>query len=1277
MGMHDTQKHKEGKEPFLKRLEIIFNAVPITIVLVDTNARPLFINRLGIELLGLNEIGIKDIHTVALKIFMQDGTPFTPEDMPVSRSLHNGEIVRYNEVLIENMHGAQIPVFFLSFPIRDSAGEITSAFIVMENMTERKQAIEIFNFQKRLLSNVTDAIAAYDKYREIIYWNETAQKIYGWSEQEVLGRPADEMFCIGRMESLRHKAIKIALLKRSCSGEISIYHKSGRLIHTEVHTKVFTDEDGAFNGAVAVFRDITRRKRHETMLGRQKNLLQMVNAIYEKALYCDTMEELALAALKIIESATKSDISIAGEIGDDGLFHIVAVSQSGRESCGRHDKPLHDKTCDTGIRKLFDAVIRSGQTLVTNDIGTASKEICPGHPKITSFLGTPFIQNSKVTGIVAVANREGGYRQEEEEMLEALTPSVMEVLLRKRAEEALKKSDERLKFLLKLSDSIRPLTDPAAIEYTASRLIANHLKAKAVFIKCCEPEKLSETGSFSRQNGETSHEENIHDTYPTVVRMLCSGKPLIVRDYNNNELLPAEECKRVLEHGIVSSISFPLFEKETLTACLCVYASTPRNWTPLEVSLAKETAERTWAAVQRAFTEERLRKREEQLRALVTASSEVLFRMSPDCSVMTQLHGQGFYGSIEKPDKTWLEEYIMPEDRQQIIEMIEDAKRNKSIVELEHRINTSNGEIGWAYTRAVPLLDKAGNIIEWIGSTTDVTGRKKAYEQLQKNKMRNELLASITSRLLLSENPCQIIYDLCTMAMQHIDCDVFFNYIVDKKRGCLHLNAVTGIPEEDVGKFEWLEFGAAVCGCVAQEGERIVAECITEKTDVRTVDIAKLGIMAYACHPLKADNSVIGTLAFGSRLKKTFADYDLAFMSTIADYIAIALGRLFTNDRLKESERQAYELVEKLKEEDKNKNEFLSILSHELRNPLATIIAGISFLDSVKDKKQEKQAKEIIKRQSEQLCRLVDDLLDITRITQNKIRLKKSRIDLNKLAALAAEDMRVQFERKGIQLETDIPPGRFYLEADPVRISQMIGNLLNNALKFTESGGRVIIKVYKDKRHAVISVKDSGIGINKEMLDKIFQPFVQADESLERSGGGLGMGLGIAKGICELHGGTISAMSGGLGKGSTFEVRLPAAARGKQTEGAVPANITSRHLRVLLIEDNRDFAELLGSMFRQIGHEADIAKNGPEGIGKAKAIRPDIIFCDIGLPDMNGYEVARLLKEDAETKGIYLVALTGYAGQQDIEHAVSSGFDKHIAKPVSIETIQKVLNQLS
>lgn len=1268
--MYNPEKYRENKGALIKQLKAMHDAIPTCIIVADAEGKLLYINNQGKELFGLNTAPESQISTFGIKAFMADGAPVSPGDMPISITLKNGETVRKEGVFVESAGGVLTPALIISTPLYDLDGNVEFAFVVIVDMSERRRTEEILNFQKHLLANVKDAIAAYDRNKRVIYWNEAAEKIYGWTEQEMLGRPVDKIFHIDTTDPLREAAIKKALLERSRSGEVFVCRKDGKLLHTEVHTKVIADNDGAYNGAVAVFHDITRRKRYEIKIGRQKNLLQMINAIYEKSLYCDTLEDLGLSCLQIIESATKSSISLVGEIWEDGSFHDIAVSRNGR---GRHSHFIKTGHGNGFLNQGFiGAVLQGGQTVLINDPQhhPENKRLPEGHALITSFLGTPFIQNGNVAGIVAVANREGGYTEEEREMLEALAPSVMEVLLRKRAEEALKKSDERMSFLLKLSDEIRMLTDQETIEATASRLLGQHLKSKASYIKCGEAEKLYDISYKSGQGAGPRSRGDIIGLFPAAAGILRYGKTVIVEDFLTTTLIPPEECEQAIAHGVRSCVAFPMLKNGEFTACLAVGCSEPRHWTPLEVSLVQETAERTWTAAERSTAEKALRKREEQFRALVTASSEVLFRMSPDWSVMTQLHGS------EKPNSAWFEEYIHPDDKLHFREIISEAIRNKSIIELEHRIQMRDGNTGWAYTRAVPLLNKTGEIIEWFGSTADITGRKKADERLLQNKLRDELLASISSRLLLSENPQRIIYDLCIMAMRHIDCDVFFNYFVDNEKGCLHLNAVTGIPENEAKKFEWLDFGTAVCGCVAQEGERIVVEGIAENSDKRTEDIAHLGITAYACHPLKVENTVIGTLGFGSRLKATFTEGDLAFMNTIAGYIAIAMGRLITNNRLKQSEKQAYELVEQLKKEDQNKNEFLGVLSHELRNPLATIIAGISFLDVTKDRKQEEQAKEIIKRQSAQLCRLVDDLLDITRITQNKIRLKKDRIDLNSLAALAAEDVRPQFEKKGIRLEIDIPRGHFYIEADPARISQIIGNLLHNALKFTEIGGCVTMSVHKSTEEAVISVKDNGIGMKEEMLDRVFQLFIQADESLERSGGGLGIGLAIAKGIAELHGGTICAKSAGLGKGSTFEIRLPADERDVvPKEASIPKSMLKRSLSILLIEDNKDFAELLCSMFRQIGHEAVIAYNGPEGLGKAKAARPDIIFCDIGLPDMNGYEIARLIKGDDEIKDIYLVALTGYAGQQDIEFAARSGFDKHIAKPVNIETLQKVLNQ--
>lgn len=375
-------------------------------------------------------------------------------------------------------------------------------------------------------------------------------------------------------------------------------------------------------------------------------------------------------------------------------------------------------------------------------------------------------------------------------------------------------------------------------------------------------------------------------------------------------------------------------------------------------------------------------------------------------------------------------------------------------------------------------------------------------------------------------------------------------------------------------------------------------------------------------------------------------------------------------DALRESDKE-------LRQADKNKNEFLSALSHELRNPLAAISAGIQILDITKDEDQVKTAKNIMNRQMDQICALVDDLLDLTRISNNRIELKKEILELNKLAGLAAEDQRILFEKKGIRLSVNISGDPVYIYADSVRIKQIIGNLFHNAYKYTQAGGEANLNMYEENGEAVISVKDNGCGLSPEMMPKLFQAFIQADMSLDRSGGGLGLGLSITKGIVELHGGSVSACSEGLGKGSEFTIRLPLSdADGCVKVGdAKQADSSARSLKVLIIEDNKDFADLLNTMLAAAGHQTEVSYDGREGLEKAKAFKPDVIFCDIGLPGMNGYEVAKSIRNDNELKGIYLIALTGYAGAGDVEHVLKAGFNRHLAKPVDLASVQRLLNE--
>jgi two-component system CheB/CheR fusion protein len=307
----------------------------------------------------------------------------------------------------------------------------------------------------------------------------------------------------------------------------------------------------------------------------------------------------------------------------------------------------------------------------------------------------------------------------------------------------------------------------------------------------------------------------------------------------------------------------------------------------------------------------------------------------------------------------------------------------------------------------------------------------------------------------------------------------------------------------------------------------------------------------------------------------------------------------------------------------------------------------------------------------------VDDLLDVTRITRNKIQLQRETIELNDLAQHTIEDQRSLFDRAEVRLEFNPAPAPVFVDVDRNRVAQIIGNLLQNAAKFTGRGGstRITITTEAAEKRAVIQIADTGVGMAPEMLSRLFQPFSQADSTLDRSKGGLGLGLALAKGLAELHGGDVTANSAGLGQGAEFVVRLPLAME-KPATPQPGASATKSHRRVLVIEDNLDAADSLRDVLAFGEHEIEVAYNGPDGIAKARKFRPEVVLCDIGLPGMDGYEVARAFRADATLKGAFLVALTGYALPEDLERAQAAGFARHLAKPPSLEKLGEILAEV-
>ncbi|HEX9243737.1 MAG TPA: ATP-binding protein [Anaeromyxobacter sp.] len=372
------------------------------------------------------------------------------------------------------------------------------------------------------------------------------------------------------------------------------------------------------------------------------------------------------------------------------------------------------------------------------------------------------------------------------------------------------------------------------------------------------------------------------------------------------------------------------------------------------------------------------------------------------------------------------------------------------------------------------------------------------------------------------------------------------------------------------------------------------------------------------------------------------------------------------------SERKAAE--EGLRESDRRKSEFLAVLSHELRNPLAPIRNAIYILDRADaTSEQAARARDIMRRQTAHLVRMVDDLLDVMRISRGTVQLKRQRLDLADAVREATDDLRPVFERSGVELRVEHSGGTTWVDADPTRLAQVLGNLLQNSVKFCPSGGTVCVSTAAAGGSARFRIKDSGIGIATGLLEQIFEPFAQADQGLARTSGGLGLGLHLVKSLVELHGGTVSASSEGAGRGAEFVVSLPLAESDPRPAQAWRVASGGEVRDVVVIEDDADAAEALADVLGLLGHRVRVARDGRSGLALARERMPDVILCDIGLPDMDGYEVARTVRGVGSARGTRLVALTGYAQPEDRQRALEAGFDAHLAKPPDPEALARAL----
>jgi len=366
---------------------------------------------------------------------------------------------------------------------------------------------------------------------------------------------------------------------------------------------------------------------------------------------------------------------------------------------------------------------------------------------------------------------------------------------------------------------------------------------------------------------------------------------------------------------------------------------------------------------------------------------------------------------------------------------------------------------------------------------------------------------------------------------------------------------------------------------------------------------------------------------------------------------------------------------------NRNKEEFLALLSHELRSPLSPILNALNILKQMKtDDPIVEQAGNIIGRQVMQMVRLVDDLLDISRITKGKLRLTKEKVDLRIIANRAAETTRPLMDARKHNFSMSLPTSPVQVEADPARLEQIVVNLLNNAAKYTDPGGLIRLSVQQERADAVLRVRDNGLGISIEMLPHVFELFTQVDGSLGRSYGGLGIGLALVRTLVEMQDGRVQAKSAGLGQGSEFTVKLPLLENPpmSQSKTLIAPSKRGRTLKILVVEDNVDSADSLSLLLRLHGHQVQVARTGPHAVEMATIVRPDVALIDIGLPGMDGYQVARTLRDKPEFKTVVLCALTGFTpSEADRQRQQDTGFDHYYIKPLKLESLPEMFDTVA
>jgi PAS domain S-box-containing protein len=672
-------------------------------------------------------------------------------------------------------------------------------------------------------------------------------------------------------------------------------------------------------------------------------------------------------------------------------------------------------------------------------------------------------------------------------------------------------------------------------------------------------------------------------------------------------------------------------------------------------------------------TEQALRKSEGRLRAIMEASAQIVWATDTEGKVVEDLPSwREFTGQSldESKGSGWLDAYH-PDDQKRVQSDWQKVLETKTKLDAQYRLRRHDGQWRWTQVRAVPLLASDGTIRGWVGMNTDITERKQA----EANAL---FLLDLSECTRLAQDADELMWATAVAGGEHLQAErcSFFDIDLQNDRFTVHRDYHPRSPSV-VGTHPLGPLGPAVIS-LGEAGRASVVRDVDQ--DERTAQFVQayqqLGMRSFVAVPLLREHQLVSALVVSSHEARDWSEVDVALIKAVAERTWLAVEKLRLDAALRQGE-------EALREADQRKDEFLATLAHELRNPLALMRNVVNLIQIPGSSEDELLwGRDILDQQVNYLTRLTDDLIDVSRITRKKFELRKEPTDLAEIVKAAVESSQRLIDERGHELSVTLPKEAIYLDADRVRLTQVFMNLLTNAAKYTANPGKIWLYVDLTDDQVVVRVKDTGVGLSAESLTHVFDMFYQVDRSYARSEGGLGLGLTLVRQLIEIHGGTVEAHSAGINQGSEFVVRLPILRDPYASQLiAAPRELakspTATARRILVADDFPESANALAKLLRSDGNEVQVAQDGLEALDTIAKFHPHVVVLDIAMPKLNGYDAARIIREQPWGKNIKLIAMTGWGHQQDLRRTKEAGFDAHLTKPVKYEAFLAALDQVT